>query len=182
MYKAVANPVKAGYLHKDLLFNNVRLKHTSNNEIVVKLINFDLVDQIENLDSIVIAPDRTETFLFMPIEILETINWPFRQEQHKDETAIWVGLLSLFKHYFLGNHMARLWSEKTWALSQIKANLIKDLYSFGNSQLFNKPVPKFRDYVFFLIKLYISLIKEQFKDVFPNFEYSRLEIRSESQR
>ena len=182
VYKAVANLAKAGYLHRDLSFNNVRLKRTSNDEIVVKLIDFDLVDQIGNLDSAVTAPDRTGTFLFMPIEILETTNPPPRQEQHEDETAFWVGLLSLFKHYFRGHHVARLWSEESWALSQIKAIFIKDLYFFGNSRLFNEPVPEFRDYVPFLIKLCISLIKEQFKDVLPNFEYPRLEIRSEGQR
>lgn len=182
VYKAVANLVKVGYLHKDLSFNNVRLKRTSNNEIVVKLIDFDLVDQIRNLDSAVTAPDRIGTFLFMPIEILETTNPPPRQEQHENETAFWIGLLSLFKHYFQSHHVARLWSEETWALFQIKANFIKVLYLFGNSRLFNKSVPEYWDYVPFLIKLCISLIKKQFKDVLPNFEYPRLEIRSESQR
>lgn len=65
-YKAVANLAKAGYLHRDLSFENVRLKRTSSHEIVVKLVDFDLVDQIENLDSAIAAPDRTGTILFIP--------------------------------------------------------------------------------------------------------------------
>lgn len=182
VYKAVANLATAGYLHKDLSFNNVRLERTSDDEIVVKLIDFDLVDQTGNLDSAKTAPDRTGTFLFMPIEILETTSPPPRQEQHEDETAFWVGILALFKHYFRGYHVGRLWSEETSVLSQIKASFIKDLYSFGNSRLFDEPVPEFRDYVPFLHKLCISLIKEQFEDVLPNFDYPRLEIRSEGQR
>lgn len=59
IYKAVANLAKAGYLHKDLSFNNVQLKCISNNEIVIKLNDFDFVDQIENLDSTVTASNRT---------------------------------------------------------------------------------------------------------------------------
>lgn len=35
LYKAVANLAKAGYLHKDLSFNNVRLERSSDGEIFV---------------------------------------------------------------------------------------------------------------------------------------------------
>lgn len=66
----MASIAEAGYLHRDLSFGNVRAKHTSGNEIIVKLIDFDLIDGIENLDSEVTAPDRIGTVLFMPIEIL----------------------------------------------------------------------------------------------------------------
>lgn len=44
VYKAVVNLVKAGYLYRDLLFNNVQFERTSNNEIIVKLIDFNLID------------------------------------------------------------------------------------------------------------------------------------------
>ena len=40
VYKAVANPAKAGYLYKDLSFDNVRLERSSDNEIAVKLIDY----------------------------------------------------------------------------------------------------------------------------------------------
>lgn len=73
IYKAVVNPAKMGYLHKDLLFSNIQLERSSDNEIIVKLINFNLVDQIRNLDSTINALDRTGIFLFMSIKILETI-------------------------------------------------------------------------------------------------------------
>lgn len=72
VYKAVANVAKAKYLYRDLSFENVRLQRTSSNEIVVKLVDFDLVDHIENLDSAAAAPNRTGTMLFMPIEILDS--------------------------------------------------------------------------------------------------------------
>lgn len=179
VYKAVANLAKARYLHKDLSFNNVRLERSSDGEIFVKLIDFDLVEQTGNLDSTITAPDRTGTHLFMPVEILENTIPPPRQEQHEDETAFWVGLLALFKRYFRGEHLGRIWSE---ANSQVKARLIMDLYYCSNSRLFNEPVPEFRDYVPFRRNLCITLIKEQFKDVLPNFEYPGLEIRIEGQR
>lgn len=72
----MASTAEAGYLHRDLSFGNVRAKHTSGNEIIVKLIHFDLIDEIETLDSEVTAPDRTGTVLFMPIEILSKTEPP----------------------------------------------------------------------------------------------------------
>lgn len=118
----------------------------------------------------------------MPIEILETIIPPPRQEQHEDETGFWVGLLALFKRYFRGQHVGRIWSAEPFTLSRIKARLIMDLYSVGNSRLFNEPVPEFQDYAPFLRKLCTSLVKQQFEDVYPHFEYPRLEIRIDGQR
>lgn len=81
------------------------LKRSSNNEIVIKLINFNLVKQTGNLDSAITAPDRTRTFFFISIEILKTTKPPPRQEKHKDETVFWVGLLVLLKHYFRDHHI-----------------------------------------------------------------------------
>lgn len=76
----MANLVKAGYLHRDLLFENIQLKQTSSHEIVLKLVDFDIVDKIENLDLATAAPDRTETIFFMFIEILDLTILPLRQE------------------------------------------------------------------------------------------------------
>ena len=186
VYKAVANLAKAGYLHRDLSFENVRLQRTSSNEIVVKLVDFDLVDQIENLDSATAAPDRTGTVLFMPIEILYSTPPPPRQEQHEDETAFWLGLLALFKHYFKGPLMQSILSDRTWSIdtptfSQIKSFIIKDLCWTGNCAYFSEPVPEFRDYVLFLREVCTKLVKEQFEG-FPEFQYPSLEIRRDGQR
>lgn len=148
----------------------------------MKLIDFDLVEQTGNLDSAITTPDRMGTFHFMSIEILENTIQPPRQEKHEDETAFWVGLLALFKRYFGGHYMGRIWSEVIFIHSQVKASFIKDLYSFGNFRLFDEPVLEFRHYVPFLGKLCISLIKEQFEDVLPNFDYPRLEIQRGGQR
>lgn len=115
VYKAVANLAKAGYLHRDLSFENVRLQRTSSNEIVVKLVDFNLVDHIENLDSAAAAPNRTGTIFFMPTEILDLTPPPLRQEQHEDGTAFWLGLLALFKHYFKGCNLQRIFSDRTWS-------------------------------------------------------------------
>lgn len=76
IYKAVANIAEAGYLHRDLSFGNVRVRRISGNEIIVKLIDFDLVDEIESLDSAKTAPDCTGTILFIPIDILKKPSHP----------------------------------------------------------------------------------------------------------
>lgn len=107
IYKAVANIAEAGYLHRDLSFGNVRVRRISGNEIIVKLIDFDLVDEIESLDSAKTAPDRTGTILFIPIDILKKTKPPRRQEQHEDETAFWVGYwlcLSAFSEVMMPNN------------------------------------------------------------------------------
>lgn len=186
VYKAVANLVKAGYLHRDLSFENVRLKRTSSHEIVLKLVDFDLVDQIENLDSATAAPDRTGTVLFMPIEVLDATVPPLRQEQHEDETAFWLGLFALFKHYFKGRLVANIlsdtWSSNTWSFSQTKTLFIKDLLLVGNSECFMEPVPEFRKHVPFLRELCTKLVKEQFEPFLPQFKYPSLEISRDGQR
>lgn len=186
VYKAVANVAKAGYLHRDLSFENVRLQRTSSNEIVVKLVDFDLVDHIENLDSAAAAPDRTGTILFMPIEILGSTPPPPRQEQHEDETAFWLGLLALFKHYFKGHNVQHILSDRTWSLdtfefSQTKSLIIMKLCWTGKCAYFEESVPEIRDYVPFLREVCTKMVKEQFEG-FPEFQYPSLEIRRDGQR
>ena len=63
-------------IHRGLSFGNVRLERTRGEEMVVKLIDVDLLDQIENLDSVRTAPNRTATIRLKPIEILETTKPP----------------------------------------------------------------------------------------------------------
>lgn len=155
IYKAVANLAKAGYLHRNLSFENIQLQRISSNEIIVKLVDFDLVDHIENLDLAAAAPNETETIFFMPIEILDSTLSPPRQEQHKDETAFWLGLLALFKHYFKGRNVQRILSDRTWlfdtfAISQMKSLIIIKLYWTGKCDYFKESVLEIRDYVLFL--------------------------------
>lgn len=66
----MASTAETVYLQRDLSFGIVLVKRTSGNEIILKLVNFDLVDGIESLNSEVTAPDRTGSILLMPIEIL----------------------------------------------------------------------------------------------------------------
>lgn len=92
-------------MHKDLSFENVRLQCINNNDIIVKLVNFNLVNHIENCDSIAAASNKTETIFFMLIEILDLIPSSLWQKQHKDKNAFWLRLLLLFKYYFKGCNM-----------------------------------------------------------------------------
>lgn len=66
----------------------------------MKLVNFNLIDLIKNLDLVITIPKRIRTVLFISIEILYSTSPLPRQVQHKDETAFWFRLLALFKHYF----------------------------------------------------------------------------------
>lgn len=182
IYKAVANIVEAGYLHRDLSFGNVRVRRTSGNEILVKLIDFDLVE-IESLDSARTAPDRTGTIPFMPIDILNKTKPPRRQEQHEDEKAFWVGVLALFKRFFRGHDVKQLWSEEAaWSLSHCKGKFITDLCLFHQSSWFEEPIPKFQKYADFSREACIKLAKEQSGEFLPRFEYPDLDIRTDGQR
>lgn len=69
----IANLGKVNYLYKDFLFNNSQLKCSSDNKIFVKLINFDLVKPIKNLDSAIIGFNKTRIFFFILVKILAII-------------------------------------------------------------------------------------------------------------
>lgn len=64
-YKTVANIAEPEYLRQDLSFENVRIMRTSGDQLitVVKLIVFNLIDKIEDLDLAITAPDRIGTIL-----------------------------------------------------------------------------------------------------------------------
>lgn len=65
IYKTVANIAEAEYLRQDLSFENVRIMRTSGDQLitVVKLIVFNLIDKIEDLNLAITAPDRIGTLL-----------------------------------------------------------------------------------------------------------------------
>lgn len=61
----MTNIAEAEYLRQDLSFENVRIMRTSGDQLitVVKLIVFNLIDKIEDLDLAITAPDRIGTLL-----------------------------------------------------------------------------------------------------------------------
>lgn len=113
-------------------------KHTSGNEIIMKLIDFDLTDEIETLDSEVTAPDRTGTILFMPIEILGKTEPPAGNSSMRTRRHSGSGYWLCFHQ---GKYVGQLWSEEAvMSLSVCKANFILELYFYHDSSWFDKLV------------------------------------------
>ncbi|MCJ1347295.1 hypothetical protein MMC31_005518 [Peltigera leucophlebia] len=99
LYIAVAHIAEQGILHRDLTFGNVRLSRPRINDVddlEVKLIDFDLFDEVDKIGQGGASADRAGTTLFMPIEMLGSSSPSPRHEQHEDETAFWVGALAIF--------------------------------------------------------------------------------------
>ena len=93
LYRAVGGVTNKGWVHRDLSWNNARLRFVDN-EYSAVLIDFDLAARIVGETSG--TPDRTGTPAFMPLEVLEGPGDNFRhQELHEDECAFWVGLFTI---------------------------------------------------------------------------------------
>ncbi|KAH0562853.1 hypothetical protein GP486_002526 [Trichoglossum hirsutum] len=98
LYIVVNRIARAGWVHRDLSWNNVRLDGPS-----AILIDFDLTAEVEG--EATGLPYRTGTPLFMPMEALLGPERPFRhQELHEYEAVFWVGFFSLIRRSEAGRH------------------------------------------------------------------------------
>lgn len=77
---------------------------------MLKLVDFDLVDQIENLHSMIAIFNKTRIILFMLVEILELTVLPLNKKKYKDKIAFLLKLFALFKHYFKGHSIENIFS------------------------------------------------------------------------
>lgn len=120
LYIAVAHIAEQGFFHRDLSFGNVRLCRTRINgvdDLAVKLVDFDLFDEVDNIGKGDASANRTGTTLFMPMEELATSSPPSRHEQHEDGTAFWVGALAIFTRNSRNGLVQTLWSAEGIDLS-----------------------------------------------------------------
>ena len=185
LFVAVAHIGQQGFLHRDLSFGNVRVSRTKNNgvdNLEVKLIDFDLFDEVDNIGRGEASADRTGTIMFMPIEILASPSPPPRHEQHEDETAFWVVALTIFTRYFRNRVVQSLWSTESTLNSSIKTNFLLTFIFTHDSNWLEEPVEEFKAYVDFFQSICDTMVKVQFSGYAPDFQYPSVEDRKDGKR
>ncbi|MCJ1348971.1 hypothetical protein MMC31_007204 [Peltigera leucophlebia] len=177
-----------GILHRDLSFENVRLSRLRINDVddlEVKLIDFDLFDEVDKIGQGEASANQTGTTLFMPIEILENSPTPSRHEQHEDETAFWVGALAIFHRYFRNNKVQSLCSDEStdsMKLALSKSNFLLTFINYHKSSWLDQPVKEFRVYLDLFRAICDKVIKVQFGNYVPGFQYPNLEEHNNGRR